>query len=298
MSARSCARPPAWLVHRGAMEGFTSHHVDVGGESIHVLSRGRGQPVLMLHGNPTWGYLWRKVAARLPEDRFRVVLPDLVGLGYSSRVAAAAHTLDAHIGWMTTLLERESLTEGAVFVGQDWGGPIGLGALARASARPLGLVLANTAVSPPRPGFRPTAFHRFARWPVLSEVAFRGLGFPQVALGLAQGRRGSLWFEPAYLAPLADLRDNVAPLALARMVPDGPHHPSVPLMAGIEAWVKGFEGPIRLVWGTRDPILGRVVNHLERMLPAAHVTRTQGGHFLPEEEPDAIAEAIVAVASR
>jgi pimeloyl-ACP methyl ester carboxylesterase len=298
MSAGHFSRPPAWLVQRGGMEGFTSHHVDVVGATMHVMSRGAGQPVVMLHGNPTWGYLWRKVAARLPEDRFRVVLPDLVGLGYSARVPARAHTLEAHIAWMAELLRREGLVDGAVFVGQDWGGSIGLGALAAAGARPRGIVLANTAVSPPRPGFRPTAFHRFARWPVLSQLAFRGLGFPQVALGLAQGDRRSLWFEPAYLAPLADPRANTAPLALARMVPDGPAHPSVAPMQRIEAWVKALQCPLRLVWGMRDPILGRVVNHLERLLPEAVVTRTSGGHFLPEEEPDAIAEAIRAVASR
>jgi len=251
----------------------------------------------MLHGNPTWGYLWRRVAELLPPDRFRVVLPDLMGLGYSDhKVRAEDHNLAQHIHWTSTLFSRISL-EGAIFVGQDWGGPIGLGALAESGLATTGIVLANTAVGPPKPGFKPTLFHRFARWPGISTAIFRGLAFPQGMLGMAQGDRSRLWFNPAYLAPLADIRRNGAPLALARMVPDGPDHPSVPKLRETEAFLTAYAGPVELVWGTKDPILGRVINHLERLLPNARVTRTAGGHFLPEEEPAAIADAIKRVAA-
>jgi haloalkane dehalogenase len=89
----------------------------------------------------------------------------------------------------------------------------------------------------------------------------------------------------------------VAPLALARMVPDSPAHPSIAALRQCQSVVEAFTGPAALVWGERDPVLGRVLSHLARLLPAASVTRTQAGHFLQEEVPDEIAAAIREVAS-
>src|SRR5947207_800196 len=84
-----------------------------------------------------------------------------------------------------------------VSVGQDWGGPIGLRALADRRERLAGLVVLNTVVGPPRPGFKPTAFHRFARLPLVADGVFRLLGFPQNAMRFAQGDRGSIRGEVA-----------------------------------------------------------------------------------------------------
>ena len=154
---------------------------------------------------------------------------------------------------------------------------------------------------PPRRGFKPTTFHRLARLPIVSELLFRGLGFPQrFSLGQVQGDPSSIrgLVARAYREPLRGLAHNAAPLALARMVPDGDAHPSVaPLRRG-EELVTSFRGPSALVWGERDPILGRVLHHLERLLPEATVTRTSAGHFLQEEVPEAIAGAIRDVVGR
>jgi haloalkane dehalogenase len=88
----------------------------------------------------------------------------------------------------------------------------------------------------------------------------------------------------------------VAPLALTRMVPDGPDHPSVPLLRAVADLVEGYTGPAAIVWGDRDPVLGRVRDRVARSLPQAVVTRTAGGHFLQEEHPAEIAAAIRSVA--
>ncbi len=163
-----------------------------------------------------------------------------------------------------------------------------------------GLVLANTVIGPPRPGFRPTAFHRFARLPVVSDVVFRVAGFPQNAMAWAQGDERSITGDVAraYRWPLRHLADRVAPLALARMVPDSDSHPSVAALRRCQELVEAFAGPMALVWGDRDPILGRVRSFLERHLPAAPVTRTRAGHFLPEEVPDELAAAVRDVTRR
>ena len=92
--------------------------------------------------------------------------------------------------------------------------------------------------------------------------------------------------------------NNTAPLALARMVPDSPEHPSIEPLERCQAMVEAFDGPAAIVWGERDPILGRLLRRTQRLLPNAEVTTTQAGHFLQEEVPVEIAAAIRSVAAR
>lgn len=270
--------------------------VDLGDVQLHVMTQGEGPTVLLLHGNPTWSFLWRKVFVALEDAPLRLVAPDLVGLGLSTKVPASAHTLEAHATWIRRLLDALGL-DAVTFVGQDWGGPIGLRALADTPERMTGLVILNTVTSPPKPDFRPTAFHRFAHRRGLSDIAFRLFGYPQRALHQAQGDPDSIQGDVAYAYrwPLRRLRDRAAPLALARMVPDSLEHPSVPPLRVVHDLVAGFEGPAAIVWGDRDPILGRARTHIERTIPHARVTRTDAGHFLQEEVPDDIARAILHV---
>ena len=258
---------------------------------------GNGRPVLCVHGNPSWGFLYRKVALALVGQPVRMIMPDLVGLGFSDKPGTAAHTLENHITWFGKLIDVLDLDD-LVLVVQDWGGAIGVGAMAERKDRLGGLVVLNTALSEPKPDFKATAFHRFGRLPVVSDVAYRFLGFPQIALGAAQGDRSSIKgaVARAYRYPLRDRRHNQAPLALTRMVPDSMDHPSIPALRRVGAFVRSYEGPAEIVWGDRDPVLGRARNHIAGMLPHAEVTRTDGGHFLPEEVPKEIATAILRVA--
>lgn len=269
---------------RGRHAGREIHYVDAGPRSRDA--------VVLVHGNPTWSLLWRKVIAALPDHR--CIAPDLLGFGLSSRLPRIAdHSVDGHADALVELLEALELRR-IVLVGQDWGGPLVACIGARIPDRIRGLVLANTSVIvPERP--RGTLFHRFARLRGVSELAFVGLGFPQNMLWAVQGDRGSIRGEiaAAYRWPLRRFRDRTGPLALARMVPDDLRHPSVDALRRGQAWVERFGGPTALVWGTRDPILGRALARHERLLPRAAVTITSAGHFLQEEVPDALAAAIV-----
>lgn len=306
---------PAWIERQLAEipGGVGRFRVRVDGRHLHVMTAGPADapPVLLLHGNPTWSFLWRKVAAELLASEpvhLRLLMPDLVGLGFSDKPRdPSIHTLENHARWIGGVIDGVLLPEAAahgherlLFVGQDWGGPIGLRALADRPERLAGLVLLNTAAGPPRPGFRPTAFHRFARAPVVSTVAFRLLGFPQRALHRAQGDPESIRGDVAraYRYPLRGWSRNAAPLALARMVPDSLDHPSVPGLARCQELVEAFDGPAAIVWGDRDPVLGRLRGRIEKLLPQAEVTATEAGHFLQEEVPAEIAAAVQAVARR
>jgi haloalkane dehalogenase len=277
------------------MVPFRRYLVEAGGHRHHVMEVGEGRPVLCVHGNPSWGFLYRKVALALTGHPVRVIMPDLIGLGFSDR-PTEVHTLDNHIAWFGELIDALDLHD-VILVVQDWGGAIGVGAMVTRAERLSGLVVLNTALSEPKPDFKSTAFHRFGRLPIVSDLAYRLLGFPQVSLGLAQGDRSSIRGEVAraYRYPLRDRRHNQAPLALTRMVPDSMDHPSIAVLRHVGEFVRSYEGPAEIVWGDRDPVLGRARNHIARMLPRAKVTRTEGGHFLQEEVPAEIAGAILRV---
>ena len=286
---------PGWLAAQ-LPTGMARRLVDVGGARMCVSELGEGRPVLLVHGNPTWSFVYRKVASALVDGGpgLRLVMPDLIGLGLSDKPRdASAHTIEQHARWLGALLDELRLGP-VVLVVQDWGGPIAMRAMADRPDQLAGLVVLNTVLSPPPPDFRPTAFHRFARLPVLSTLAFRGLGFPQNALASVQGDRSSIRGDVAraYRYPLRRLRDRVAPLALARMVPDSFEHPSIEPLRRVQQLTESFRGPAAIVWGDRDPVLGSVRNWIAKLLPQAPVTRTQAGHFVQEEVPDQIAAAI------
>ncbi len=100
-------------------DAYKSYFVEVEpGIKVHVLEVGSGFPVFLQHGNPTSGFLYRKVAEELPTDRVRVIMPTLVGLGFSSKIPASEHTLENHIRWINSVLEQLQLTE-LVYAGQD-----------------------------------------------------------------------------------------------------------------------------------------------------------------------------------
>lgn len=279
------------------------------GRRIHAIDDGPedGPVVVMQHGNPTWCFLWRKVIdslRRLPGgERFRVVAPDLFGFGLSDKPRSLReHTVREHVATLHEALVALGV-ERALYVGQDWGGPIATGAARLSSLRgaaPLGFLFMNTAVLRPARPPRATPFHHFANAPIVSELAFFGALFPVPVMARVQGDRASIGLREvrAYAVPFARLGDRSGPLGLARMVPNRDGHPSLEPLDEIGAWVEAYRGPVSLLWGSRDPILGRSLERHRKAFPEAPVITTEAGHFLQEEVPDRIAEAIVALAAR
>ncbi len=277
---------------------FRRRMADVDGTKVHFIDEGEGPAVLLMHGNPTWSYLWRKVVRRL-DGRVRCIAPDLIGLGLSDKpLRVGDYSLEMQIDAMTKLVDALDLGP-LVLVGQDWGGPVVTGVGERAPGRVRAMVLANTSVITPARPFRPKAFHRFAHKPVVSDLAFRAGAFPIPVLDRTQGDPRTIGPREklAYFWPLRRPWERAAPLALARMVPTDEAHPSTAPLDRIGAWVESFDGPVELVWGLRDPILGRALRRHAEALPKARVTETEAGHFLQEEVPDALSDAILRVAS-
>ena len=288
---------PGWLDEQVPFDRYT---VEIeNGLRVHVMEQGKGRPVVLFHGNPTWGYLYRRVAAKLTDEPLRLIMPDLVGLGFSDRPPSAAdHTLENHSAWMASLLGTLGLSN-AIGVVQDWGGAIGVHSMGQFPGLMTGLVVLNTMLSPPREGFKSTTFHKVFRTG-FGQVATR-LGLPQNYLGFAQGDRKSISgvVQKSYSYPLKTAQGGSdAVTGLVRMVPDSLEHPSVKLLGEVAVFVEDFQGPSAIVWGQKDPVLGKVLRRIKRALPDAEVTITDAGHFLQEEVPVEIAAAIKSVVAR
>lgn len=275
-------------------DGYKSYLIEVEpGIKIHVLEAGTGTPVYLQHGNPTNGMLYRKIWQKLPTDRMRLIMPTMVGLGFSTKVPARQHTLANHMRWMSAALRKLNLN-GLVYVGQDWGGAVGLGALMRSPELLKGMVILNTGWTAPKEKFALSRPHAIAATPIMGELLLEKFVSVFDRLHQIQGDPASMPPEVValYKRPVVESGNKKGPLALMRMVPTGPDHPTSQPMREIEAYAETLNVPTEIIWGMRDPILARILPTMKAMYPQARVTETQAGHFLQEEVPVEIAAAI------
>ena len=276
---------------------YKSYFIEVEpGIKVHILEVGDGFPIFLMHGNPTSGFLYRKVVDGLPLDKVRVIMPTSPGLGFSSKIPASEHKLENHIRWINTALSELKVKE-LVYAGQDWGGPIGMGALSLSPGLLKGAVLLNTGFNAPTMNIDLSPAHATVKTPIIGELILEVFFSIFERLGGVQGDPESWTPEVAelYGKPLFDDGNAKAPLAMMRMVTDGPNHPSTPAMIQIEEYVKTLDIPSEIVWGMKDPILGKALTRMQQNFPDAPVIQTNAGHFLQEEVPIEIANALIRV---
>jgi cis-3-alkyl-4-acyloxetan-2-one decarboxylase len=293
ISTDSELKPFPPFIEKQLPGGVRRQLLNVGSQKMHVMTYGDGYPLLLMHGNPTWGFLWRKILPLLDQKKFCAIMPDLIGLGFSSEPGRKAHSIENHATWLGLAIDQLKIKE-LIFCGQDWGGPIGLRMLADRPGLAKGLVLLNTGIAVPPMPRREGAFHRLSRKPVISNLLFDVLGFPLKTLHLVQGDKNSIRGDvaKAYWHAVRKNGHYGSALSLARMVPNHESHPSVESLRKCERFATAFSGPIEIVWGTRDPVLGRALKRVKSLLPTANVTETNAGHFLQEEVPVEIGRAI------
>ncbi len=278
-------------------DDYKSYFIEVEpGIKVHMLEVGSGYPVFLMHGNPTSGFLYRKVAAELPTDRLRLIMPTLVGLGFSSKVPVSEHTLENHMRWINAALVQLQLTE-LVYMGQDWGGAVGLGALSLSPGLLQGAVVANTGFNAPTEAGSLSTAHDIAKTPILGELLFEQVVSIFDRLPATQGDPASMPADVTelYGRPVIESGNAKAPLAMMRMVPYSPDQPSSLQLRDIERYVEGLDMPVELVWGMNDPILGGALPRMQQNFPDAPVTETEAGHFLQEEVPEEIAAALLRI---
>lgn len=271
---------------------FAARYADVDGLRMAYVDEGPrdGAPVLLLHGEPSWSYLYRAMIPPLAARGLRVIAPDLIGFGRSDKPAdGAAHTYAAQVEWTGALLAQLELT-GVTLFGQDWGGLIGLRLVAEDGDRFARVVAANTGL--------PTGDERvpdaFRAWQAFSQTV------PEFPVGgIVQGgtlRELSLAEVAAYDAPFSDESYKAGPRALPTQAPTAPDHPAS--AANRSAWeaLQAFTRPFLCAYSDGDPITAGADRKFQRLVPGTagqpHTT-VAGGHFLQEDAGPQLA-AIVA----
>jgi haloalkane dehalogenase len=248
-------------------------------------------PLLLLHGEPTWGYLYRRMIPVLLSAGRRVVVPDLIGFGRSDKPIDPQHyTYARHVAWMTEFVQALDLRDATLF-GQDWGGLIGLRVAADQPDRFSRLVVANTVLPEGAP-----MSAGFMGWQEQSQG--KDLDWWQTLMGRAvRSRELSAGERAGYAAPF----DTEESLAGARqfplLVPTTPDDPAVPANRAawevLESWTK----PVLTLWCPDDRVLGEYQHVFVDRIPGAsgqpHQTFSPGGHFIQDEQGEAVATAMV-----
>ena len=251
--------------------------------------------VLLLHGEPTWGYLYRKMIPPLAAAGYRVLVPDLIGFGRSDKpVERSAYTYTSHVEWMRQFLAATAAERGAGplhLFGQDWGGLIGLRVAAENPDLVDRLILANTGLPE---GQSPGAGFEF--WLQFSqEVEFLDCGR---LVDNATANELSEAAQAAYRAPFPEEVYMAGARHFPMLVPISPEDPAVP--ANRAAWqvLEQWSKPVLTLWAPDDPVLGRGQAAISERIPGAagqpHDQFRPASHFIQEDQGPALAEAIVA----
>lgn len=247
-----------------------------------------GAPVLLLHGEPSWSYLYRHIIAGLVERGHRVLAPDLIGFGRSDKPAARRdYTYERHVAWLQAWFDAQDLHCVTLFC-QDWGGLLGLRLVAADADRFSGVVAANTGL-PVGTGWS----DGFAAWLKFSQDV------PVLATGrIVDGgvtRALSAGEIAAYEAPFPDESYKAGARQFPVLVPVTPEHASV--AENIAAWaqLERFDKPFVTAFSDNDPVTRGGERVLQARIPGTkgqpHAT-LHGGHFLQEDSPGTIVEII------
>lgn len=277
---------------------FPPHYLTVddteGGElRLHYLDEGPADadPVLLLHGEPSWCYLYRKMIPLLVQAGHRVIAPDLIGFGRSDKPANRSdYTYQRHVDWARNVLTQLNLQH-ITLVCQDWGGLIGLRLLAEHPDRFDRAVAANTML--------PTGDHdpgeAFLRWQQFSQETpvFKVGSIIQSGTALEMPED----VVAAYDAPFPDESYKEGARQFPALVPTSPDDPATE--PNRQAWktLFTFEKPFLTAFSDKDPITAAAAPVLRKLIPGcqgqAHTTIEDGGHFLQEDQGEALARVVV-----
>lgn len=250
---------------------------------MHYVEEGQREsdPILCLHGEPTWSYLYRKMIPAFTAAGQRVVAPDLVGFGKSDKpVARADYTYARHVAWLTDFMQQIDLTD-ITLVCQDWGGLLGLRLLAAMPERFARVVVANTALPT---GDQPMG-EAFEKWRAYSQEV-EDFNAGRIVFG-GTTKKISEAEIAAYNAPYPDASYQAGARQFPMLVPSTPDDPEAP--ANRAAWrvLERLEIPMLTAFGADDMIMAGVDRVFQKRVPGAagqpHTVLPDAGHFLQED---------------
>ena len=280
---------------------FAPRYARVNGCRMHYVDEGEGDPVLLLHGNPTWGFLYRRVIPPLVEAGRRVIVPDMIGFGLSEKPAREqAHSLDGHIANLAGLVRQLDLNR-LTLVCHDWGGPTGLGFAMSNPDRVRALAVMSTWAWPsPAAEFHTRLFPwRTMHAPLIGPylmgrhnvLANRG-----VYLSVVDRERFRREAQAAYEAVLPDPESRLLTWAWPRWIPLDDEARARARFAWLEEQLAKSRLPALIIWGREDEVFDAetFAKRFKRLLPHAEGPHmVTGRHFLQEDSGPEIARLII-----
>ncbi len=272
---------------------FAPHYVEVDDMRMHYVDEGSpdADPVLLLHGEPSWSFLYRHMIPPIVGANLRAIAPDLIGFGKSDKPTAQGdYSYERHVAWMKRLLEIQDLRN-ITLVCQDWGSLIGLRLAAENEERFDRIVLANGGL-PTGDGKMPAvfriwrAFARFSPWFPIGRIVQSG-----TVADLSPD------IVAAYDAPFPDATYKAGTRAFPRLVPTTPEDPAAP--ANRAAWevFGSWQKPFLTAFSNRDPITRGLDKAFVERVPGAkdqpHTNIKNAGHFLQEEKGPELAGVVI-----
>jgi len=264
-----------------------------GGIRMHWVEEGSGDPVVMVHGNPTWSFYYRSLVAAL-RDRHRCIVPDHVGMGLSDKPKDGdyLYTLKTRVDDLEALLEHAGATERVTLVVHDWGGMIGMAWAARHPERVARLVILNTAAFRLPPGKALPRELWWVRKTPFGPFFVRGLNhFVEGSVRRCTVKPLAMEVVERYRMPFRSWSDRRAVLRFVQDIPLGHGDPAWATMEETEKSLEGFRSlPMLICWGMKDFVFdGDFLAEWERRFPDAEVHRFHdAGHFVLEDAGAAI----------
>ena len=263
---------------------------------MHYVDEGSGAPVLLLHGEPTWSFVWRHAVPRAAAAGRRAIAPDLIGFGRSDKPTDAGwYTYDRHVAAVTRLVEELDLRDLALVV-HDWGGLIGLRLAVENPERVERLVILDTGVWSGRAPSETWLRFRDALRHVGGGLDVGRLVAGGTSRGLADDVRA------AYDAPFPTPESKAGALAFPELVPVEPGHPTAAALDRVRDALTRWDRPAHVIWGAEDAVLPpAVAERFVSLIPGATGPElvAGAGHFLQEDAPGEVAAAVArALSSR
>jgi len=261
---------------------FTPQKKTIGGHKLSYIDEGQGPVIVMLHGNPSWSFFYRRLILAL-RDTFRVIAPDHLGCGLSAKPQDYPYRLSDHIANIDGLLAALGVKRFSLVM-HDWGGAIGMGVAGNRAEQVETLVVMNTAAFPsPRIPLR----IRVCRTPGVGDILIRGLNiFARAALTMAVTRPLAPAVAAGYLAPYDSWANRIGVLRFVQDIPLSPKDASWETLLEIEKKLTQFaQTPMLLLWGGRDFCFNRYFfDEWQQRFPQAESRYlTDAGHYLLED---------------
>ncbi len=272
---------------------FKPNYIQLGDIRIHYVDEGESseEVVLLIHGEPTWSYLYRKMVPIVSESGYRVIVPDLVGFGKSDKpINQEDYTYEKHVGWISSFIESLDLKNINLFC-QDWGGLIGLRIVSEQGYRFNRIIASNTSL--PTGDFKvPKAFFNWQKFSQDTPVFNASKIVKSSCVNKISNE-----VQKAYDAPFPDETYKAGARRFPMLVPTSPNDPSS--QPNREAWekLKNWHKPFLTAFSDSDPITKGGDILFQKLIPGckgiSHKTIVGAGHFLQEDKGPELAQLIV-----